>query len=65
MTLTITREMIDRINELARKAKEGVLSAEELEEQALLRRQYVEAIKAQVSSKLESIVLVSPEGGRQ
>lgn len=54
----ITRELIDRINELSRKQRNGGLSPEEKEEQALLRRQYIDAIKAQVRQTLDSIELV-------
>lgn len=61
MAATITKEMIARINELAGKAKAGSLTAEEQEERAQLRREYVEAIKAQVSSQLESIIIVDEE----
>lgn len=50
----ITKEMIDRINELAHKQKNLCLTEAEKEEQALLRRQYIESIKAQVRGQLES-----------
>ncbi len=50
----ITPEMIARINELARKQKEGQLSAEEITEQAKLRRLYIDNIKNQVKVHLDS-----------
>lgn len=59
------QKRIDRINELARKAKttEG-LTPEELEERAILRREYVDAFKASLQIHLESIVVVDEQGNR-
>lgn len=61
----ITREMINRINELARKGREGELTPEELSEQVCLRRDYVEAIKAQVRAQLDHLTVVGPDGTSQ
>lgn len=49
------QEKIDRINELARKAKAEGLTQEETEERAILRREYVEAVKANLRVQLEAI----------
>lgn len=49
------QKKIDRINELARKAKEAELTPEELEEQSLLRREYIDAYKANLRAHLEHI----------
>ena len=55
----ISKEKIDRINELARKVKsESGLTAEEKEEQALLRREYIDAFKANLRAQLENIEFV-------
>ncbi len=54
----ITREMIDRINQLARKSKQDGLSEEEKQEQQELRKKYVEYIKGQVKQQLASIEFV-------
>lgn len=51
----ITSEMINRINELARKQRSVGLSPEEKDEQAKLRQQYVEYIKNQVRTSLEQV----------
>lgn len=51
----ITREMIDRINELSRKQRAEGLNEEEKQEQALLRRTYIDHIKGQVAGHLDSI----------
>lgn len=56
---------IDRINALARKAKtpEG-LTEEEKHERALLRREYLDAIKANLENQLEHTYLQQPDGTR-
>lgn len=51
----ITPEMIARINELARKKREGVITEEELAEQTVLRRLYIDHIKSQVRDQLEAV----------
>jgi 5-formyltetrahydrofolate cyclo-ligase len=58
----ITKEMIARINELAHLSKTRQLTASELKEQAELRQQYVNAIKAQVTAQLGNITIVNPDG---
>lgn len=54
---------IDRINELARKSRtpEG-LTAEEKEEQKVLRAEYVAAFKASLAGQLEHTTIVRPDG---
>ena len=57
---------IDRINELARKSKtEAGLTPEEKEEQAALRREYVAAVRANLTARLESTVIQYPDGTRK
>lgn len=51
----ITPEMISRINELARKKREGTISEAELAEQAFLRRAYIDVIKARVKEQLDTV----------
>lgn len=48
-------ELIQRINELHRKSKEQGLTAEEKEEQAALRRQYIDNIKNNVRAQLQTV----------
>lgn len=48
-------DMIKRINELAHKMKNEGLSSQEKEEQAELRRKYVEAFKTSLRAQLEMI----------
>lgn len=54
-------KMIGRINELARKSKTVGLSEEEKEEQAMLRSEYIAAIKADLRATLESIEIVDEQ----
>ena len=49
------QEKINRINELAHKSKESGLTPEELEEQAVLRREYIDDFKANLRAQLEVI----------
>ena len=57
---------IDRINELAHKAKtpEG-LTAEEIAERDVLRREYIDAFKSSLRTQLDNTVIQYPEGTRR
>ena len=47
---------IERINDLSKKERNGeVLTPEEKEEQAMLRREYIDAVKRNLRSQLGSI----------
>lgn len=50
----ITKELLDRINELARKKRETGLTEEEIEEQSRLRKIYLADIRSQVVTALEA-----------
>lgn len=56
--MAITNEQVERINELARKKKAEGLSEAELEEQALLRRAYLDSVKANFRSQVETIKVI-------
>ncbi len=58
----VTQETIDRINELYRKSKAEGLTTAEAEEQARLRREYIDAFKANLRSNLETIKIQQPDG---
>lgn len=58
------QKKIDRINELARKAKERELTPEEAEERAQLRAEYVAAFKRNLVASLESIRVVDDDGNK-
>jgi uncharacterized protein YnzC (UPF0291/DUF896 family) len=57
----VKQEKIDRINELARKAKSEGLTAEETEERRLLREEYLEAVRTNFRQTLESIKFVDKD----
>ncbi len=61
----MTEEKINRINELARKAKTVGLTEEEREEQALLRRQYIDSVKASLTGQLDCTYIVRPDGSKE
>ena len=57
---------IDRINELARKAKtEEGLTPEELAERDALRREYIDAHRESLSRHLENTYIQYPDGTRK
>ena len=60
----MTPEMTQRINELARLARERALTPEEEAERAALRRQYVEHFKAGTRQALDSTLVQHPDGSR-
>jgi len=57
----ITKELVDRINELARKQRDTGLTDKEKEEQHNLRQQYLQAIRTQVVDALDSAG-IKPKG---
>lgn len=57
----ITPEIIQRINELAKKKKTFGLTPDELNEQVKLRRIYLDNIKTQLKATLEQIEIVDEE----
>ena len=60
------QKKIDRINELARKSKtEAGLTEEEKAEQAVLRREYIDSVKASLVGHLESTTIVRPDGSKE
>ncbi len=54
-------ERIQRINELARKQKSVGLTTEEKQEQAELRKQYIDNLKASLRQQLDAIEFVDEE----
>jgi uncharacterized protein YnzC (UPF0291/DUF896 family) len=57
----VTKEQIERINELAKKQKGNMLTDEEKKEQEKLRRIYVDSFKENLKAQLKNIKIVSPE----
>lgn len=61
----MNQEKINRINELARKAKAQGLSPEESAEREALRKEYVAAVKASLTSQLDNTWLVDEKGNKR
>ncbi len=59
----ITKELIARINTLAQKQKQTGLSEAEKQEQARLRREYLDGIKEQVRGQLDAAVSPTKHAG--
>ena len=56
------KEQIERINELARKKKTVGLTAEEVEEQAALRAQYLREFRANMEATLQAVRVEQEDG---
>lgn len=54
--------LIERINELARKSKAEGLNEKEKEEQKALRAEYIKLFRSQMEHQLSSIKVVDEEG---
>ncbi len=60
--ITMTEELLKRINELAKKSKEDTLTDEEKQEQQALRQQYIEEFKQGVKNTLNNVYIVDENG---
>lgn len=58
----MTQEKINRINELARKSKAEGLTTAEKDEQAILRREFIDNIKAGLKAQLDNIDIENEDG---
>ena len=58
----MTEERIARLNELARKSKTIGLTEEEKQEQALLRQEYLAAIRQSLEAQLDNVYIVEKDG---
>ncbi|HBN38447.1 MAG TPA: DUF896 family protein [Ruminococcaceae bacterium] len=61
----MTQEKINRINELAHKSKTVGLTEEEKNEQAVLRREYIDSFKASLIGQLENTYIVDEKGNKK
>ena len=61
----MTEERIARLNELARKKKTIGLTEEEKQEQAMLRQEYLTAIRASLEAQLDNVYYVDDAGQEQ
>lgn len=58
------QQKIDRINELARKAKEGTLTQAEQKERDLLRREYIDSVVGSLKGQLDHTYIVDSRGNK-
>lgn len=58
-------ELIDRINQLARKAKSEELTPEEKEEQTALRNQYRMEFRSNLTNQLEHTYIMDEKGNKR
>ena len=61
----MTEERIARLNELARKKKAIGLTEEEKQEQAMLRQEYLAAIRASLEAQLDNVYFVNEDETEQ
>lgn len=59
------QKKIDRINELAKLAKQRELTAEEQEERATLRAEYIAAFRGNLEAQLNTITIQYPDGSKK
>lgn len=58
----MTKEKIDRINELYKKSKAEGLTSEEKKEQDLLRKEFIASVRGNLVSQLNNIDMVNEDG---
>jgi uncharacterized protein YnzC (UPF0291/DUF896 family) len=58
----LSKEKINRINELANKSKQEGLSKEEKEEQQTLRQEYLKNARQSFKNQLKGVTVVDPKG---
>lgn len=61
----MTKEKIDRINELAKKSKIAGLTLKEKEEQARLRSEYISDVRSNFVKSIENVVIIDENGNRR
>ena len=59
------QKKIDRINELARKAKTVGLTEEEAAERAVLRREYIDSVVGNLKGHLDNVYFVDEKGNKE
>ena len=59
------KSRLERINELARKAKTGTLSPEEIAEREVLRKEYLAEFRKNLHAQLDNTYLVDEKGNKR
>lgn len=63
--MIMEKSRIERLNELAKKAKSDSLTSSELAERDQLRKEYIAAFRANLKATLDNTVVVDPDGNRR
>ena len=58
----LSKEKIDRINELSKKKKMGTLTEAEAKEQTQLRKEYLDTFRNSMRETIENVKIVDKEG---
>lgn len=58
----LSSKKLDRINELAKKAKKETLTTEEKIEQKQLRQEYLQNVRKSFKNQIQSMTVVDPKG---
>ena len=58
----LSKEKLNRINELSKKSKTTGLSIEEAKEQTSLRKEYLETFRSSMRDTIENVKVIDPEG---
>ena len=61
----MNKEQIDRINELARKARFVGLTQDEEKERAVLRRAYIDSVLGNLKDQLDNTYIVDEQGNKR
>lgn len=60
--IMLSKEKINRINELSKKSKKSGLSMEEAKEQTKLRQEYLSTFRSNMRKTIENVQVIDPEG---
>lgn len=60
----MTKDKINRINQLAKKKREVGLTDEELAEQKALYKEYIGEFRSNLQGQLDNMVIENPDGSR-
>lgn len=58
----LSKEKLERINELSKKSKTIGLSIEEAKQQSALRKEYLETFRSTMRDTIESVKVIDPSG---
>lgn len=59
------KSKIDRLNQLAKKAKTDTLTNSELAERDALRKEYIAAFRSNLKATLDNTIIVDQQGNRR